>query len=216
MRTVTAIRWLLTAIVLTASSMATAQNAVRISEFHYDNTGADTGEAVEVSAPAGMDLTGWSVVLYNGAGGASYATLNMSGPVPATCDARGVVVLPAVGMQNGSPDGLALIDNTDALVEFISYEGVFAATNGAASGITSVDVGVFEAGTEPVGTSLARDAAGVWSGPATATFGACNDDGAPPPPVDVASVMLMPSSATLNAGESFTFSAFAFDAANQP
>ncbi|MGH7673341.1 MAG: hypothetical protein ACREMC_10630, partial [Gemmatimonadales bacterium] len=39
---------------------------VRISEIHYDNTGADAGEAIEISGPAGADLTGWRIVLYNG------------------------------------------------------------------------------------------------------------------------------------------------------
>ncbi len=33
---------------------------VFINEIHYDNTGADTGEAIEVAGPAGTDLTGWS------------------------------------------------------------------------------------------------------------------------------------------------------------
>ena len=30
---------------------------VRISEFHYDNSGADVGEAFEISGPANLDLT---------------------------------------------------------------------------------------------------------------------------------------------------------------
>src|SRR5687767_1849250 len=67
--------------------------SVRISEFHYDNSGTDTGEAIEVSGPAGTDLTGWSIVLYNGATGAVYDTDALSGSIPATCDPRGVVVL---------------------------------------------------------------------------------------------------------------------------
>src|SRR3990170_5050614 len=45
--------------------------SVRISELHYDNTnptssGLDIGEFIEISGPAGTDLTGWKVVLYNG------------------------------------------------------------------------------------------------------------------------------------------------------
>ena len=48
--------------------------SVRISEIHYDNAGTDAGEAVEVTGPAGMDLTGWSIVRYNGSGGAVYTT----------------------------------------------------------------------------------------------------------------------------------------------
>ena len=32
--------------------------AVRISELHYDNTGTDAGEAIEISGPAGTSLEG--------------------------------------------------------------------------------------------------------------------------------------------------------------
>ena len=217
MRSTNAIRGLLAAGALMLATFAQAQMpAVRISEFHYDNTGADSGEQVEVSAPAGTDLTGWSVVLYNGNGGASYDTLALGGVVPATCDTRGVVVVPAVGMQNGAPDGLALVDSGGAVVEFLSYEGAFAATSGPALGLTSIDIGVSEAGNEPVGLSLARAVDGSWSGPAASTFGACNDDGTPPPPADVASVTVTPASATVAVGASTSLTAAAFDIASAP
>src|ERR1044071_3535336 len=116
------------------ASVASAQGAVRISEIHYDNAGTDSGEALEISAPAGTDLTGWQVVLYNASNGAPYDTRVLSGLVPATCDARGVVTLtyPVNGIQNGSPDGVALIAAGGALVEFLSYGGVFAAASGPA------------------------------------------------------------------------------------
>src|SRR5262245_36002015 len=95
---------------------------VRIAEIHYDNTGTDTGEAIEISGPAGTDLTGWSIVLYNGNGGAVYRTSTLTGQIPATCGARGVVVqtYPANGIQNGSPDGMALVDSGGVVVEFLS------------------------------------------------------------------------------------------------
>src|SRR5688572_13957544 len=130
--------------------------AVRISEIHYDNTGTDAGEAIEVSGPAGTDLTGWSIVLYNGTGGAQYDSDLLPTPIPATCDARGVVVLnyPSNGIQNGSPDGVALIDAAGVVVEFLSYEGTFTAVGGPANGTVSVSIGVSEAGSEPVGQSL--------------------------------------------------------------
>src|SRR5438046_1080259 len=64
---------------------------IRFAELHYDNTGTDVGEAIEVSGPAGVDVTGWQVVLYNGNGGASYDTKTLSGAFPATCSARGVM-----------------------------------------------------------------------------------------------------------------------------
>lgn len=47
---------------------------VFINEFHYDNTGTDAGEFVEIAGPAGTDLSGWYIVLYNGANGSSYDT----------------------------------------------------------------------------------------------------------------------------------------------
>src|SRR5699024_313860 len=50
---------------------AYAAGEVFISEIHYDNAGTDTGEAIEVQAPEGTDLTGWQVVLYNGSGAGS-------------------------------------------------------------------------------------------------------------------------------------------------
>src|SRR5437868_11497935 len=125
---------------------AVSMPPIRFAEIHYDNTGTDTGEAIEVSGLAGTDVTGWQVVLYNGNGGASYDTKTLSGTIPATCGTRGVLVInyPANGIQNGSPDGMALIDATGGVVEYLSYEGVFAATNGPANGLTSTDIGVSE------------------------------------------------------------------------
>ncbi len=213
MRNHVAFRWLLAAAISIFGTAAFAQNAVRISEFHYDNTGDDIGEAVEVSAPAGTDLTGWQVVLYNGATGATYGALNLSGVVPATCGDRGVVVVPgpSTGIQNGSPDGLALVDAGGALVEFLSYEGTFAGSGGAANQVTSVDIGVSEGTAEPVGTSLSRNAAGIWSGPAPHTFNACNDNGPVTPLPDVVSVTVLPATRTISVGESSSFVATAQD-----
>jgi hypothetical protein len=52
---------------------------VFINEIHYDNAGTDAGEAIEVAAPAGTDLIGWSLALYNGTGGVVYDTDALSG-----------------------------------------------------------------------------------------------------------------------------------------
>ena len=78
-----------------------------ISEIHYDNAGTDSGEAIEVEAPAGSDLTGWQIVLYNGNNGAAYGTRTLGGAVPAAGVA--VATYPVDGIQNGSPDGVALV-----------------------------------------------------------------------------------------------------------
>jgi DNA/RNA endonuclease G (NUC1) len=196
---------------------AAALPTVYLSEIHYDNVGTDADEKIEITGPAGTDVTGWQIVLYNGNGGASYDTQTLSGSIPATCGVRGVLVVsyPVNGIQNGSPDGMALVNAGGQVVEFLSYEGTFAATNGPALGATSADIGVSEAGTEAAGQSLQRASDGTWSGPKTNTFGACNDGGTTQPPV-VASVKIAPASASITVGATQQFTATAFDAANQP
>ncbi|MBU0781385.1 MAG: cadherin-like domain-containing protein, partial [Alphaproteobacteria bacterium] len=78
----------------------TPQNTVFISEIHYDNAGADTGEFIEVAGTAGTDLTGWSLVLYNGNGGASYDTISLDGALSGT-SGQGYLSVNATGIQNG-------------------------------------------------------------------------------------------------------------------
>ncbi len=122
--------------------------------------------------------------MYNGdpASRTSYNTRTLTASIPALCDGRGVVVLdyPTNGIQNGSPDGFALIDALGHVVEFLSYEGSFVAAGGPADGLTSIDIGVSES-PSPVGQSLRRDDEGLWSGPAANTFGFCNSSPPPPP-----------------------------------
>ncbi|HRD66857.1 MAG TPA: ExeM/NucH family extracellular endonuclease [Candidatus Competibacter sp.] len=160
-----------------------AANSVFISEFHYDNAGTDTGEFIEITGPAGTDLTGWSVVLYNGSGGAVYDTDPLSGTIPDQCSGSGTVVVnyPSNGIQNGSPDGIALVDASGTVVQFLSYEGNFTAVGGPANGLTSTDIGVAESGSEPVGLSL-QLIDNAWRAPAANTAGACNIGSNPPPP----------------------------------
>ncbi|MFT5265348.1 MAG: hypothetical protein ACI8YQ_004101, partial [Polaribacter sp.] len=57
----------------------TTPAAIWINEFHYDNTGGDSGEFVEVAGNAAFDLSTCDIVLYNGASGASYNTISLSG-----------------------------------------------------------------------------------------------------------------------------------------
>ena len=133
---------------------------VFINEIHYDPAGADAGEFIEIAGLAGTDLTGWSLVLYNGNGGASYATIALSGVLGDTANGFGFVALPRPndGIQNGAPDGIALVDNFGRVIQFLSYEGTMTATNGPAAGMTSVDIGV-EQVNAAIGTSLQLSAA---------------------------------------------------------
>jgi DNA/RNA endonuclease G (NUC1) len=203
---------------------STALPAVRVSEFHYDNASTDIDEKVEISGPAGIDLTGWQLVLYNGAPAsrAPYTTTSLKDLIPATCGDRGVLVIsyPSNGIQNGDPDGMALVKPNGNVVEFISYGGSFVAASGPAVGMKSTDIGIKEAGTEPTNpvSSLQMDVNGVWSKNAAHvnTFGACNDNGATAPATgEVATITLSPALATINSGGSQLFTASAFDADNQ-
>ena len=129
---------------------------VFINEFHYDNDGTDSGEAIEIAGLAGTDLTGWDLVLYNGTGGSVYNTRSLSGIIPDQQDGFGTISFsyPANGIQNGSPDGIALIDNNNSVVQFLSYEGSFTAVGSPANGLVSTDISVAETGSTPVGFSL--------------------------------------------------------------
>jgi endonuclease I/subtilisin-like proprotein convertase family protein len=155
---------------------------VWINEFHYDNSSTDSNEGVEIAGNVGADLSGWSIVAYNGNGGTTYITTNLSGVIADQQGGMGTINFPIAGLQNGAPDGLALVDGTGAVVQFLSYEGTVAATNGPASGTSSTDVGVSETTSTPVGQSLQLTGSGssygdfTWASPATATAGALNNN----------------------------------------
>ena len=149
---------------------------VFISEIHYDNEGADVGEFVEVEGDAGADLTGWSLVPYNGNDGGSYGVTVLSGSIADEGAGRGALSFAIAGLQNGSPDGIALVDDAGGVIEFLSYEGSFTATDGPAEGLTSTDIGVAETGTTPIGQSLLL-VDGVWTGPAAQSPGELNSGG---------------------------------------
>lgn len=152
---------------------------VWINEIHYDNTGGDTGEFIEIAGTAGTNLANYTLVLYNGSNGMSYNTMVLSGILPNQANGFGTLCFgyPVDGIQNGAPDGIALVHNVmgGMVTQFLSYEGVFTATNGPANGMMSTDIGVQELGTTPVGFSIYLTGNGndyadfTWTGPAAAT-----------------------------------------------
>lgn len=179
-----------------APAVAPSAATVFISEIHYDNVGGDVGEAIEVFGPAGTDLTGWTLVLYNGANGAVYGTAPLPTPIPDLGGGYGVVVVnyPTNGIQNGAPDGVALVDGAGGVVQFLSYEGVFTGVGGPADGLLSTDIGVAQEPPGPIGESLQfrrsslatgfTAADHVWAPNAPNSFGAINAtiEVEPPPP----------------------------------
>lgn len=153
---------------------------VFINELHYDNASSDTGEGVEVVGTAGTDLSGWSLLLYNGNGGSVYNTISLSGTLPDQDSGFGTLSFAISGIQNGAPDGVALVDAEGTVIEFLSYEGSFTAVGGAADGLSSTDIGVAETSSTPAGFSLQLTGTGsqasdfTWSAPIAATFDAIN------------------------------------------
>ena len=151
-----------------------------INEFHYDNASSDVAEGIEIAGPAGLDLSGWSVALYNGNGGSVYSTVSLSGEITNQSSGFGTKWFAKSGLQNGAPDGLALVDSSGSVVDFLSYEGTMTASSGPAAGMTSSDVGVSETSATPVGHSLQLDGTGSsaaefsWAPPMGATPGQPN------------------------------------------
>ncbi|MDH7598195.1 MAG: hypothetical protein QHH07_00990, partial [Sedimentisphaerales bacterium] len=138
-----------------------AMAAITINEFHYDNVGTDIGEFVEVAADTchRQDIIDSKAILYlyNGADGKVYGSHNLEGFQyhGTLADGKDYYSKLISGIQNGSPDGFALVFD-GVVVEFISYEGIFTATEGPAQGMTSVEIGVYEPSDAPVGSSLQR------------------------------------------------------------
>ena len=170
---------------LTVASSASAgladEPTVFVNELHYDDESTDSGELIEIAGPAGTDLSQWSLVLYNGSNNAPYGTARtLSGTIPDQQGGYGTVRVdyPVDGIQNGSPDGIALV-NAGTVRQFLSYEGRITAVGGPADGMTSTDIGVAENGV-PDGQSLQLTGTGstygdfTWSPAGAATAGQPN------------------------------------------
>ena len=132
-------------------------NHLVINEVDYDNVGGDNAEYVEIYNPtsAAVSLTGYSLVYVNGGNNTSYATIDL-GSAGSLAAGQYLVVgsssvsVPASekklasnkGLQNGAPDGVALVAN-GAVVDVLSYEGsITAATVTGVSGTVSLVEGI--------------------------------------------------------------------------
>ena len=157
--------------------------AMWINEIHYDNTGGDVDEFVEVVVENTFsgNLANIEVVFYNGSNG---GVISQSNPrtlntfdVGQTSNGFTIYSRIMSSIQNGNPDGMALLNN-GVVVEFISYEGTITASSGPAAGMTSVDIGVAEPGA--IGESLQLTGTGnipsyfTWQPPAANTRGLVN------------------------------------------
>lgn len=153
--------WIATSGTNTKGSINTGQSfgsktGVWINEFHYDTTGStDTGEFVEivVAPDVTVPLTDIHLVLYNGANGLNYGTNSLNTFLTGgTNNGYRIFYKDISGIQNGSPDGMAITAG-GSVIQFLSYEGTFSALDGPANGFSSIDIGVSENGAA-IGSSL--------------------------------------------------------------
>ena len=96
-----------------------------INEVDYDQVGADHDEFVEIynAGDAAADLTGIALSPVNGGDGNEYSRKPLTGSL-----AAGAYLVVDVTMQNGAPDGLALVNlTTKTLIDALSYEGAITA-----------------------------------------------------------------------------------------
>jgi hypothetical protein len=128
-----------------------------------------------------VDVTGYKIVLYNGRNGIPYDTAILSGVCYTPDNFVVQAYSPQNGIQNGGPDGIALVDASEAVIEFISYEGGFTANDGPAKRQKSVDIGVSEKSSTLEGFSLQLVGEGCersdfsWQQPAQSSKGGVNN-----------------------------------------
>jgi len=117
---------------------------VWINEIDYDQVGTDHDEFIELAGVTLTSLEGWHLVLYNGNGGAQYDSIALGSFLTEQQNGMGTLAISVPGLQNGNPDGIALVDNNGHVVQFLSYGGSFTASGGLANGITSTDIGFMD------------------------------------------------------------------------
>lgn len=165
---------------LEGESSGSSNANVFINEIHYDNSGTDSNEGIEIAGMAGVNLDGWYLEFYNGNGGGVYQKQKLNGTLTNQDDGYGTRFFNVAGIQNGSPDGVALVDNSGDVVQFLSYEGSFTASSGSAFGLTSENIGVSETSSTPVGHSLQLRGTGnsyedfFWANASFNTYGFVN------------------------------------------
>ena len=168
-----------------------------INEVDYDQVGTDNAEYVEIYNPGSSTLStaGLAVALVNGATNMQYKLVDLSsvGQLPAhgylviagptvTVPSGAVQIDPVATsdwIQNGAPDGLALIDNvSQTVIDALSYEGSITAAviNGFPAPVslvegTPLDPTVGDSNTVP--RSLCRNPNGMDTDNASVDWTAC-------------------------------------------
>ena len=136
-----------------------------INEFHYDNVGSDSNEFIEAAVDTSVDVSNLDLLLYNGSNGGIYHTTGLSEFTAGEKKGSWIFYSKQYSSIQNGPDGIALVyhfTDRDTVLQFISYEGSFTATEGPASGLKSAQIAVSESSGTLAGRSLGL--AGVLSG----------------------------------------------------
>lgn len=112
-----------------------------ISEYdHYGNS----PEFIELAFPAGTDISAYTVAIYGADGHVDHTVSLSSLTLQSTVQGTDVYVIDATtpgfaGIDMG--DSTALVDDTGAIVQFITHTGAVTAVDGPAAGETSTYIG---------------------------------------------------------------------------
>jgi hypothetical protein len=152
-----------------------------INEVDYDQVGTDANGFVEITNVGGAaaDLANVDLVAVNGGDNAEYDRVQLTSTL-----AAGAHLDIAIELQNGAPDGLALLEGT-TLLDALSYEGAITAATIGGQTYNLVEGTALAAAVEDsntAGGSLIRnpdgkdsnDAASDWAFTTTVTRGAAN------------------------------------------
>jgi len=133
-----------------------------INELHYDNSGNDTNEGVEIAGIAGLDLSLYALYFYDRLVTNVYMTNHLSGMIYDEQNGYGTAWFSIPGIQNGSTDAIALVRGGTNVIQFLSYEGIYTNGNkGPAAGMTAENIGVAESGSALPGLSLQLVGTGI-------------------------------------------------------
>jgi hypothetical protein len=155
---ITSFRYTLLTLIIFLTPITSQASLIFINEIHYDNSGADKNEFVEIAGTAGLNLLDWSLQFYNGSTGYLYKTYTIDDVTfNDTNNGFGFLAFEVSGIQNGSAkgigDGIAIVDSNDKVLQFLSYEGAFKAKDGAALGILSDKISISQS-SSPEGKSM--------------------------------------------------------------
>uniref|UniRef100_J3KVJ3 Uncharacterized protein n=1 Tax=Oryza brachyantha TaxID=4533 RepID=J3KVJ3_ORYBR len=135
-----------------SSSLVRTLPKAWVNEFHYENKGKDENEFVELVVHTSLDAKDLMLVLYNGANGRMYNSLNLDDKdghsiAESSLGSSYLIYTIFITLQNGPADGIALVcknGNGNEVLDFLSYEGSMEALDGPAKGMVSVDIGIKE------------------------------------------------------------------------